>query len=219
MRKMSSPKYKLIAFDFDGVIADTVSSWVWVHEHFGVNNDASLELYLEDKIDDREFMRRDIALWHAKKSDITIHDLETILAGVPLMKGTHETLEVLKAHGLKTGIISGGLDIMVDRVAQDIGIDYVIANGLEANEDGTLTGEGILRVELKNKAVPMQKLLEHFGVDSAECVAVGNGHIDVPMFKFAALSIAFNPNDNIVKENADVVIETKDLREILKYIL
>ncbi len=216
---MSSPKYKLVAFDFDGVIADTVSSWVWVHEHFGVNNDESLELYLQDKIDDQEFMRRDIALWHAEKSDITIHDLETILADVPVMKGTQETIAALKAHNLKTGIISGGLDIMVDRVASDLGIDYVIANGLEANEDGTLTGEGILRVELKNKAAPMQKLLEHFGITASECVAVGNGHIDVPMFKYAALSIAFNPNDEIVRENADVVIETKDLRKILEYIL
>jgi phosphoserine phosphatase len=216
---MSSTKYKLVAFDFDGVIADTISSWVWVHEHFGVNNDASLELYLDDKINDKEFMRRDIALWKAKKPDISIKDIENILIDVPIMKGTLETIQELHGNKIHTGIISGGLDIMVHRVAKDLGIDYVLANGLEARENGVLTGEGILRVELKNKAGPMQKLLEHFKVDPSETVAVGNGHIDVPMFKFADLKIAFNPDDEIVKNNANIIIEKKDLREILKYVL
>jgi phosphoserine phosphatase len=216
---MSSFKYKLVVFDFDGVIADTISSWVWVHEHFGVNNDASLELYLDDKIDDLEFMRRDIALWRAKKSDIKIKDIENILVNVPIMKGTKETIDRLHATGIHTGIISGGLDIMVHRVAKDLGIDYVLANGLQADDSGKLTGEGILRVELKNKSVPMQRLLDYFKVTPEETVAVGNGHIDVPMFKFAGLKIAFNPDDVIVRENADVVIEKKNLTEILKYIL
>ena len=30
-----------VVFDLDGVLADTISSWVWIHEHFGVNNDVS----------------------------------------------------------------------------------------------------------------------------------------------------------------------------------
>jgi phosphoserine phosphatase len=216
---MSPTKYKLVVFDFDGVIADTISSWVWVHDHFGVNNDASLELYLSDHIDDLEFMRRDIALWQNKKPNISIKDIEKILIDVPLMEGTQETINKLHENEIQTAIISGGLDIMVHRVAADLGIDYVLANGLDSNEDGTLTGEGILRVELKNKAGPMQKLLEHFNVKPSETAAVGNGHIDVPMFRYAGLKIAFNPDDEIVKNNADIIIEEKDLREILKYIL
>jgi phosphoserine phosphatase len=165
-----------------------------------------------------EFMRRDIALWKAKNPDISITDIENILIDVPIMKGTLETIQELHENNINTGIISGGLDIMVHRVAEELGIDYVLANGLAAGENGILTGEGILRVELKNKSEPMQRLLEHFKVNPSETVAVGNGHIDVPMFEFAELKIAFNPDDEIVRENADVIIEKKDLREILQYI-
>jgi phosphoserine phosphatase len=54
---------KLICFDLDGVLTKVESSWRYVHNYFSVNNEASLKLYLEGKIDDREFMRRDIKLW------------------------------------------------------------------------------------------------------------------------------------------------------------
>ena len=109
---MGNNKYKLVVFDFDGVIADTVSSWVWVHDYFSVNNDASLELYLQDKIDDLEFMRRDIALWRAKKPDISITDLEEILSSVPIMKGTLETITTLKEKAIDL-LKSNNLDFVV----------------------------------------------------------------------------------------------------------
>ena len=54
---------KLVVFDMDGVLTEYFSSWVRVHEHFGTDNDEALRLYMEGKIDDEEFMRRDIALW------------------------------------------------------------------------------------------------------------------------------------------------------------
>jgi phosphoserine phosphatase len=39
------------------------------------------------------------------------------------------------------------------------------------------------------------------------------------MFEHVGLKIAFNPADEEVCDSADVVIRTKDLREILKHIL
>jgi phosphoserine phosphatase len=57
---------KLVVFDMDGVIADVGSSWVHVHESFGVNNDHSLRAYLRGEINDVEFIQRDIKLWKDK---------------------------------------------------------------------------------------------------------------------------------------------------------
>ena len=64
--------YKFVAFDLDGVLVDTFSSWVWMHKHFNVNNDHSLYAYQRGEIDYGEFMRRDIALWLENKKDMTI---------------------------------------------------------------------------------------------------------------------------------------------------
>lgn len=64
-------KFKFVAFDLDGVLVDTFSSWVWMHKHFDVNNDHSLYAYQRGEIDYLEFMRRDIQLWLEKKEGMT----------------------------------------------------------------------------------------------------------------------------------------------------
>ena len=69
---------KLIVFDLDGVLVDVMSSWAFVHEHYGVNNDTSLEAYLSGEIDDHEFMRLDIALWLDIKKKLHISEIREI---------------------------------------------------------------------------------------------------------------------------------------------
>ncbi|MEM3421110.1 MAG: haloacid dehalogenase-like hydrolase, partial [Candidatus Hadarchaeum sp.] len=54
-------------------------------------------------------------------------------------------------RGFQTAIITGGLDVLAGNVARDLGIPHIIANGLEVDKSGYLTGEGILRVEPRHK--------------------------------------------------------------------
>jgi len=209
---------KFVAFDLDGVLVNTFSSWVWMHEHFNVNNDHSLYAYQRGEIDYAEFMRRDIELWLDKKKDMTIHDVEEILFHVPLTKGAKEVVAKLKKHGMKTAIISCGIEVLANRVAKELGIDFVVANGLVVDKEGRLTGEGTLSIELADKGKPLKKLLEENGVARKECVAVGNSFGDAGMFEVSGFGIAFNPQDELTREKADVVVEGNDLRGILKYI-
>ena len=46
-------------------------------------------------------------------------------------------------------------------------------------------------------------------------MAIGNSFVDVSMFSASGLSIAFNPIDDHVQKNADVVMHAHDLREVL----
>ena len=112
------PKFDLIIFDLDGVLADTVSSWVWLHDHFGVNNDASYYEYMAGKIDDAEFMRRDIALWLGKQKKLHITDIEQILDKIPIMPGFTETMAILDFLNITAAIVSGGLNHLAHRIAK-----------------------------------------------------------------------------------------------------
>lgn len=211
-------KYKFVAFDMDGVLVDIFSSWVWMHRYFNVNNDHSLYAYQRGEIDYSEFMRRDIELWLSKKKGMTIHDVEEILSSVPLVTGAKEVVAECKENGIQTAIISCGIEVLANRVAKDFGIDFVVANGLVVDENGKLTGEGTLGIELADKGKPLRILLEKNGVKKEESASVGNSYGDAAMFDVCGLGIAFNPQDDITREKADVIVEGDDLRGILPYI-
>jgi phosphoserine phosphatase len=216
---VSFVSYKFVAFDMDGVLVDTFSSWVWMHHHFNVNNDHSLYAYQRGEIDYKEFMRRDIELWLGKKKDITIHDVKEILSSVPYIKGAIEVVSEVKKKGIQTAIISCGIEVLANRVAKKLGIDFIVANGLLVGEDGRLTGEGTLSIELADKGKPLRELLEENSIAKEECVAIGNSYGDASMFEVCGLGIAFNPQDDVVRDKADVIVEGDDLRDVLKYIL
>ena len=93
-----------------------------------------------------------------------------------------------------------------------------MANGLAADESGKLTGEGILRVKLRDKASTLNQLLEEFGIAPEKCAAIGNSWVDISMFEIAKFGIAFNPIDGETITAADVTVESDDLRDILKYL-
>lgn len=210
-------KIALVAFDLDGTLVDTTSSWVSIHEHFNVNNDRSLKAYIDGEIDDAEFMRRDIELWRSQRP-VHRSEIEEVLAGVKLFEGVNEAINALREQGIKTAIISGGLDILAERVKRELNIDYSIANGLEFDTLGYLTGNGILNVELRDKGAPLRRLMHSIGISKSMVASVGNTHIDVGMFMESAIGIAFRPEDDEVRKKAHYVVEN-DMRDILKYIL
>jgi phosphoserine phosphatase len=211
-------KFDMAAFDLDGVIVAERSSWEWVHQHFGVDNSDSLAAYCAGKIDDMEFMRSDIAMWRKKNPDVCLSQIQEILMKAHIMKGSGETIRALKKKGVKTCIVSGGLDLLANHIGQVCGVDKVISNGLTADEDGKLLGEGILRVELRDKASALSAIIKEFGVEPERCVAIGNSWVDISMFNVAGYGIAFNPIDAQTITAADVVVESDDLRDILKYL-
>ena len=215
---LNSSNFSLIVFDLDGVLADTISSWVYLHDHFGVNNDPAYYAYMRNEIDDHEFMQRDIGLWLNLKPKVHVSELIQVLNSVPLMPGFYQTMRVLKQRNIKAAIISAGLEQLANRIAKVGGIEHVMANGLETDKNGWLTGNGILRVELRNKGKVVKDLLQKLNLASEEVVAVGNGEIDITMFYESGLGIAFNPADDKIRKSADIIIEKKDLTEVLKFI-
>ncbi|MGC2289009.1 MAG: HAD-IB family phosphatase [Thermoplasmata archaeon] len=210
---------KFVAFDMDGTLLDVSSSWAEVHRFFGDENTAALQLFLADRIDDREFMRRDLALWRGHRPEITENDLASILAPVPLMPGAHELFDALRSRGIRTAIVSGGLDVIAQRIGRELGIDRVLANGFVLDGKGRLTDEGIVRVPIKRKGDVVLALQREFDLRADECAAVGNSEIDVAMFERSRIGVAFLPEDEHVRRRATHVVNEKDLRRVIAPLL
>ncbi len=209
---------RLVVFDMDGVLTDTESSWVFVHKYFKVDNENSLNAYLRGELTDLEFIRSDIGLWKGKDPGISRSRIERILRGVPLMPGATDVMARLRAKGIKTAVVSAGIDLLAERIVSELGMDYQLANGLVADSQGRLTGDGILRVSLKNKGDAVEEVGKRFGVERLDIVTVGNSRYDIPMFDKSGKGIAFRPSDDRIREMADAVVELGDLTGIMKHI-
>ena len=209
---------RLVIFDCDGVLADADSSWEYVHRAFGTDNNTSLLAYLQGDFDDWEFIRRDVRLWTKGTEKVHASRIRAILDKIPIMTGAAQTVSALKARGIKTAIVSAGMNMLTERVALQTGVEINLSNGVLVDEEGFLTGEGFVNVPVNDKGSAVRKLMHELGLKKSEAAAVGDRGIDCSMFEHVGLKIAFNPADQEVCDNADVVIRTKDLREILRHI-
>ncbi len=206
---------RLVALDMDGTLVDVSSSFAAVHEHFGESNPDGLRRFLANEIDDEEFLRTDIAIWRRHAPDLTVEDVERILDRVPLMPGARPLLDSLRARGVRTAIVSGGIDLLARRVARELEIDVALANGFRVTPEGRLTGEGIIRVPIHAKEEVLARLQEQLGIAPAETASVGNSEIDVGLFRRSRLGIAFLPEDDSVRRAAHTVVAERDLGRVL----
>ncbi|MCL4324542.1 MAG: HAD family phosphatase [Candidatus Thermoplasmatota archaeon] len=205
---------RLVAFDMDGTLVDVESSWAYVHHHFGENNDEAVRAFMNNEIDDAAFVQRDLALWRRHAPQISTRDLEGILAEVPLMPGAHELMSHLHAHGIQTVIISGGLEILAERIRRELGMDRALANGFETDANGVLL-RGIVRVPVKRKEEVLRALQAELGISPEETGSVGNSEIDVGLFRASRIGVAFNPQDDLVLSGASVVVTGKSLKYVI----
>jgi len=200
----------------DGTLVDIESSYATVHGYFGERNDDGLRRFMANEIDDEEFVRSDIRIWWKHRPDLRVDELEEILAGAPIMPGADVLLRGLHARGVRTAIVSGGIDLLAHRVARDLGIDVALANGFRVDPDGRLTGEGIVRVPVQRKEEVLAALQAQLGISPEETASVGNSEIDVGMFRRSKVGIAFRPEDDTVRRAATAIVPGSDLAEVLE---
>jgi phosphoserine phosphatase len=199
----------------DGTLVDVSSSWGMVHTHFGAENSEGLRRFMAYEIDDLEFVRTDVRIWWQHRPDLAIDEVEAILAKAPLMPGAKKLIDGLRKRNVRTAIISGGIDVLAHRIARELGIDLVFANGFRLHADGRLTGEGIVRVPIHRKEDVLADLQAQLGIDPSETASVGNSEIDVGMFRRSRVGVAFLPEDEKVRDGATDVVTERDLGRVL----
>ena len=177
-------KYSLAAFDLDGTLLEHESSWAALHRHFGTtrSGEASLKLYSEGKIDYREFMRRDISSW---PSGVKRDMIDAVLSSYVLRKEAGPTIKALASLGIKPAIVSSGIDILAEKVAEELGIRHWVANGLRFDGGGRVLPEGIGRVDPTRKDLAYKKLLKRLRIPIKDTIAIGDTMYDLAFLKSA----------------------------------
>ena len=201
---------KLIAFDLDNVLIDGEAI-----DEIGKLMDVESEISeltkkaMEGDLDFETALKERTALLKGA----SVENIKEVVSKIPLMEGAEETIAELKRRGYKIATITGSFEIIANRMKDDLGLDYAFSNVLH-EEKGKLTGEVSGPLVTGSKAEILKEIMEMEKVKAEESAAVGDGANDVSMLEEAGLGIAFNAKP-VLKEKADVVIEKKDLREIL----
>ena len=202
---------KLIAFDLDNVLLDG-EAIDEIGKLMGVENEISAltEQAMEGDLDFETSLKKRVSLLKGA----SLNDVKKVVNNIPLMEGAEETIKELKRRGYKIATITGNVEIVALRLKNELNLDYAFCNILH-EKNGLLTGEvsGPLLVE-GSKADILQELLDTVKLLTEECAAVGDGANDISMLQKAGLGVAFNAKP-VVKEIADVIIDGKDLRELL----
>ena len=208
---------KLVVFDMDGTLLQPRSSWAKIHDHFGTDNTEMLQLYIDHKITDEEFVKADIKLWNSNsKKTVNEEYINSIMDKIKPLKGAEILIKELHKENIKTVILSGGIQYLADRWMNKWNMDYALANELIDDDEGNLTA--IINSSGHNKGPMMDKIIKKYNYKKNQVAAVGDTIVDIPMFDRAGLAIAVNTDDKKVIEKADYHLKG-DLRELKNLII
>ncbi|MCL5789693.1 MAG: HAD-IB family phosphatase [Candidatus Thermoplasmatota archaeon] len=195
----------LIAFDVDGVLLKPKSSWNTIHTHFGVRNDESLQAFLRGEIGYQEFIDRDVNLWLKKKNRITRRDFTDIAKGIEPNPNFQYLKKFLDEFDGRKIAISGGIDVIVNKVDEYFSLDEIYSNALVFKDDILVGGTAV--VNPHEKGLFLEKYRGHK-------VSVGDSEWDRDMFKNSDYSILFNSEKDF--DFVDCIVRGNDLKELTK---
>ena len=205
---------KLAVFDFDSTLMDgeTIDFFA---EELGIGKEVALitEEAMSGRLDFFESLQQRVKL--LKGLDFSV--VEKISQNLPYMNGAVETIAELKSRGIKVICFSGGFRTATGHAKDILGYDADFSNVLH-EKDGKLTGlVGGDMMFSHSKGDMLVRIQNILGVSAEETLVCGDGANDLSMFAHAGTRVAFCARD-ILKKEANIVIETKDLTQILEKI-
>jgi len=147
-----------------------------------------------------------------------VRENASLLRGVPLARveealfpppyapGAREAVAELKEAGYVLGIVSSGVSLVADRVREELGLAFAIANELLV-ANGRFTGEAVVRVGLGEKRAVVEQEARQRGLSLGEIAFVGDHLNDIPVFAAVGYAIAYAPEEPEVARAAHAVVD------------
>lgn len=203
---------KLAVFDFDSTLMDgeTIDFFA---EELGIGKEVAYitEEAMSGRLDFFESLQQRVGL--LKGLDYSI--VEKISHNLPYMPGAIETIAELKKRGMTVVCFSGGFRTATSYAKDILGYDADFSNALHVKEGkltGLVGGDMMFNFSKGDMLVRLQSIL---GVSEEETLVCGDGANDLSMFAHAGTRVAFCARE-ILRKEANIVVETKDLTQILK---
>ena len=142
--------------------------------------------------------------------------LEVYEQRLRLNPGAEQLISVVKQHGLKTLLVSGGFTFFTERLRERLSLDACHANVLEV-VGGKLTGNVLGDiVDAGGKAAHLAALAADLGAARDQIIAVGDGANDLEMMALAHYSVAYRAKP-VVRDKAAYALNYSPLSGVLNW--
>ena len=179
MNKIASNTIKLVIFDWDGTISDSVARIVDSMQSAAVELDMAMPTYLEVKEIIGLGLTEAVFRLFPKATQEQVFQLQTSYsrhyraedsAPCPFFPGVEETLHQLKADGYQLAVATGKSRAGLDRVLLSLGMENFFHNSRCADE--TLS---------KPHPLMLEELLAEFDLPAEAAVMIGDTEFDMEM--------------------------------------
>lgn len=204
----------LLVMDVDStLIMEEGIDLLGVEAGVGAQVAAITERAMRGELDFEAALRKRVALLKGLPEDIFARIAEKI----HFTPGAENLVKELHKRGYKVGLVSGGFHETVDRLAEQLGVDYVKANRLEIKQ-GFLTGQVLGKIVTRDtKLAMLNAWAAENNLELNQTIAMGDGANDLPMIQAAGMGIAFMAKP-IVREQAPYQIQERNLYRVIDHL-
>lgn len=210
---------KLVVFDMDGTLI-TGNTWEDFNTALGVTDDEDWALYSafsKDEITYGEWQQELLKLYRLDENKHTKEQVLSYLTQYELKTDAKACLEQISAAGHDTLLLSGSFQMTAYAVAFELGMDEAIATTTCVfDQEGMLCNFLSEGDEQHAKVKRLEIFCAEKNISLDDCVVIGDGPNDIPLFKLAKHSMTFEEAADEAKAVASHTISS--LTELPKLI-
>lgn len=207
---------KLVCFDLDDTLTKDINSVMYLCI---LNNNLERLMEIEKQEADGEihWIQADYHKAKLIKGLLEARIYNEIDNFLKPLKNISDVTEALHQNGIQCIVVTAGPKQVAKAVKEKWGFDDYYGSDYEV-AGGVFTGEILEHIGDVGKIACLKDYCEKHKINRNECVAVGDGITDIPLFEYSNNSIAINYVPAVVGK-ATHYLKTDDLYDVLQYIL
>jgi phosphoserine / homoserine phosphotransferase len=197
----------IVCSDLEGVFVPEI--WINVSKQTGIDE---LKLTTRDISDYNVLMKRRLEL--LRQHGLTLHDIQKVISLLKPLPGALEFVDWLRTR-LQLIVVSDTFIEFADPLLKQLRRPTLLCHHLTTDNAGNIINYNLRQKDAKKMVVEALQSLNY------KVIAIGDSYNDISMLRKAELGILYNPPQNVIDENSDLMVvkSYNDLKEIISQLI